>query len=739
MSAREKNTRYYKAALKTFLQHPRHGNPAKSCTTDNAGLSLAEEVDSGNAGFFGAADTCLEDLETFGVGISAVRRKFGRRCQAGDAESNEPKVKVRSLKVEPPVDDGENDVRMSEMVDGRGGEADSKVLQVDKQLHSCPVIDSSARKTTLAATADKTTGVPVVDRSDNMNVLNSSYCDSDDALVIDVSANFESEDGDVSGVNSLSCATRSGVTGQTNEGSASDGDVEMLHGFSELKNETEGNSESAKEVVDSETKVSVQIETKVEVNESAKEDENSVCSKVKDNIDELKGGVELDEIENARITTRSLRRALVEKVTQSDDDVSDATNGVSNTRRQSLRSRTRASDDAPSLNVVTSTVATPVRRSLRSAGKAPSVDESDTGKKPERNQTGRRSDTTRIKKECEKDDNERVEPCSRSKRGRTQRSVTDALTDVDAGHTPLTKQASACEDGGASTEKRRSIRLIARSLKISDDVDVSNTGSVTTGTRKRRSEQLGTRRSVEVTSKISGPETTPTLKVELPSEGPAIEKRTACDDAGFQNVKEESSLAISSSETDVVMTTSKKAATSRVSGDNRTDDSGNCVARSEVSGKETNFIDVSKNSSNAASGSASIVIDENLSDKVVGKASMTNLVTRESTHLSEVNRAMHTNDMQRCSRSIDRDIDNTQNTAIEDTTRDHGTGSISAEVGSGMGHKKRDATCVDNASTGSMWGRGEAQKRSRPTAVNGTGYSRGQTTGEFVPPEVGRV
>ena len=725
MSTREKNTRYYKAALKSFLQHPRHGNPS---------------------GLFGTSETCLEDLETFGVGVSAARQKFGRRCQVGDAELNEQKVKVnpqeltsksasvRSLKVEPLVDVGENDVRMSETIDGRESEdskTDSKVRQVDKESHDSPDIDSSSRKIILAATADTITGVSVADRRDNTNedVLNSSDCDSDDALVIDVSANFESEDGDGSGVNS-SCVTRSGVAGHTRVGSASDGNVEMLHGFSELKNGTEGNSESAKEVVGSETKVSVQIETRVEVNESDKKDDNSACSEVKDDIDELKEGVESEEIVDVGITTRSLRRAMVETMTRSDDNVSD----VSDTRRRSLRCKTRASDDAPCLNAVTSMVATPVRRSLRSAVKGSPVDESDTGKKPVGNQRGRRSDTS-SKKDCEKNDTRSFE----RKRGRMQRTVTDALTVVGTRHTTLPKQVSACEDGDASTQKRRSIRLIARTINLTGDADASNTGSLTTGTRKRRSEPLDTGRSVEVISEISGPE-----MVELPSEACACENRTTCDDARFLNVNDASSLPTSSDETDVVVTTPQKAGSSRVAGDHRTDDSGSCLARSGHGDNDTDFINVSKNgdSSNAVSGSESTVIsrDENVTNQVVGgNDSMRNAVALESSISSEVSRVMHTNVMQRCSGNIDRDIDGTQtqNTAIERTICGDDTGDISVEVGGQTGDMEGDATCVDNGSTGSMQSRSRVQKRTGATDTNIASCNRGQTTGEFIPSVVG--
>ena len=723
MSTREKNTRYYKAALKSFLQHPRHGNPS---------------------GLFGTSETCLEDLETFGVGVSAPRQKFGRRCQ-GDPESNEQKVKVnpqeltsksasvRSLKVEPLVDVGENDVRMSETIDGRESEdsrTDSKVRHVDKESHDSPDIDSSSRKIILAATADTITAVSVVDRRYNINedVLNSSDCDSDDALVIDVSANFESEDGDGSGVNS-SCVTRSGVAGHTRVGSASDGNVEMLHGFSELKNGTEGNSESAKEVVDSEMKVSVQIETRVDVNESDKKDENSACSEVKDDIDELKEGVESEEIVDVGITTRSLRRAMVETMIRSDDNDSD----VSGTRRRSLRCKTRASDDAPCLNAVTSTVATPVRRSLRSAVKGSPVGESDTGKKPVGIQ--RRSDMS-SKKDCEKNDTGSFEP----KRGRMQRSVTDAHTVVGTRHTTLPKQVSVCEDKDAFTQKRRSIRLIARTINLTDTADVSNTGSLTTGTRKRRSEPLDTGRSVEVVSGISGPE-----MVELPSEACASENRTTCDDAGFLNVKDESSLPTSSSETDGVMTTSQTAGSSRVTGDNRTDDSGSCLARSGHGDNDTDFTNVSKNgdSSNAASGSQSTVIacDKNFTNQVVGgNDSMKNAVALESSNSSEVNRVMHTDDTPICSGNIDnRDIDGTQTrkTAIERTICSDDTGDISVEVGGQTGDNEGDATCVDNWSTGSMPSRSRVQERTGATDTNTASCNRGRMTGEFIPSVVG--
>ena len=722
MSTREKNTHYYKAALKSFLQHPRHGNPS---------------------GLFGTSETCLEDLETFGVGVSAARQKFGRKC---DAESNEQKVKVnpqeltsksasvRSLKVEPLVDVGENDVvRMSETIDGRESEdskTDSKVLQVDKESHNSPVIDLPSRKIILAATADMITGVSVVDRRDGINedVLNSSDCDSDDALVIDVSANFESEDGDGSGVNS-SCVTRSGVAGHTRVESASDGNVEMLHGVSELKNGTEGNSKSAKEVVGSEMKVSVQIETRVDVNESDKKDQNSVCSEVKDNIDELKEGVESEEIVDVGITTRSLRRAMVETMTRSDDNDSD----VSGTRRRSLRCKTRASDDAPCLNAVTSTVATPVRRSLRSAVKGSPVGESDIGKKPVGIQ--RRSDMS-SKKDCEKNDTGSFEP----KRGRMQRSVTDVPADVGTRHTTLPKQVSACEDKDASTQKRRSIRLIARTINLTAATDASNTGSLTTGTRKRRSEPLDTSRSVEYISEISGPETTPLLKVELPSEASASENRTTCDDAGFLNVKDESSLPTSSSETDGVMTTSQTAGSSRVTGDNRTDDSGSCLARSGHGDNDTDFTNVSKNgdSSNAASGSQSTVIacDKNFTNQVVGgNDSMKNAVALESSNSSEVNRVMHTDDTPICSSNIDnRDIDGTQtqNTAIERTICGDDPGDISVEVGGQTGDKEGDATCVDNGSTGSMPSRSRAQERTGATDTNIASCNRGRMTGGFV-------
>ena len=771
MSVRDKNTCYYKAALKTLLQHPRHGNPPQSCTTDEAGMPLAEGIGDSDS-----AVTCLEDLETFGTGVRTVKQLQGQKYKMNATELNEMKVKpedISSQSVRNPnvasstnicVDDGENNGRTNEMRNLCGTEAnhvDTRLMEVNRQFDNCQVGDVTQKTDTIVPTSGviKTKGVLVVDRkqlddADSNFFLNTNSCDSDsdDALVIDISANFDSQDGGESEVNSVSCDTTSEVVGQS-AGSevipTSDDHVEMSQDVSELGNGTVGHGESTdvkiKHEISSEVNLLAQIEMKVVINEAEKNYEDSVCAEVKENIDGLKEEVKMEEITVSELTTKSLRRVSTRMMTQGCDDTEDVgdkcdtTSDVSITRRQSLRRRTRATNDASPLNNTTPMVEVVLRRSLRLGVKRSSMGESNSEKMLLGSRRRTRSDTgTGKRKKCEDDPMEGSEEDVGGKQGWTQ-PHTDTHTDINTGQM-LTSQTH--EDSSTATNRRRSSRLTSKMHKVMTTAVVSNTAglsntadgtNLTTGCKKRRSRQC---RSDEGVSGIHQPGAT---QRSLPLTMTLVSgnKKTCSNVMEMEHQDEREEMNLDTGEdTNVVITTRNIADASDVLGDNHSHLSENVIAEESADvSKDANSCEIARGSNSAVvsedSPYADIAMGNNLTGEVVNK-NMTSIgCVNEVKDLSDVSGTISTSDTEKTpwngadAGTSDRNIDGAQKIAT--AVISNCPIQTSAEVSKERRDGGRDDT--DNNSARSSH---KTEKRIRQAVVENTNSNQGHPKGGFV-------
>ena len=484
MSVREKNTCYYKAALKTLLQHPHHGNPSQSCTTDETGSSLADDA---NRELFGSVATSLDDLETFGTGVRAAKLRQGQRNRM----SVEMKVKpeeinsqsVRNLKVESSggvcVSDREKSGRMNEIgsVSGTGAsQVDSvhtALMEVDSQIDDCTVMTQKPDIVASASVTVRTKGFSVVERKQFINAevaldSHSSDSDSDNGLVIDISTNFDSQGGDGSEVNTLLCDTIAGVKGQPHKRSevmpTPVATVDLVQDVSELRSGTEGNNKSAVTEIKREINRDVNSPLKVEINEPECNVEDSVDVEEKDR---LKEEVKMEQVTAGDIEPQTPGVRVRGDTSQGHDNtVGDTASDMSSPRRRSQRCRTKATKDVSLVSDATLTVKSPLRRSLRTV-----VTRSATGE-GEEGEGGGGGKT------------------SLGDRRRT-RSVTRKTSEdrQDTGHDRLTRHCVSniqTDAGSPATKRRRSSRLTARTQREMT-TEVANDVGVTTRSKRQRS------------------------------------------------------------------------------------------------------------------------------------------------------------------------------------------------------------------------------------------------------------
>ena len=509
MSVREKNTGYYKAALKTLLQHPRHGNPSQTCTTDETGSSLADDA---NRELFGSVATSLDDLETFGTGVRAVKLRQGQRNRT----SVEMKVKpeeinyqsVRNLKVKSSggvcVSDREHRGRKNDIGSESGteaGQADSvntALIQVDSQVADCTVRTQKTDTVASASNTVKTKGFSIVNRKQFINAEfsldnHSSDSDSDNGLVIDISTNFDSQDGDGSEVKTLPCDMIAGVKCRPHERSEVTptpvATVDLVQDVSDLRSGTDGNNKSAvteiKREINRDVNSPVNIEMKDEINETECNIEDSADVEEKDI---MKEEVKMEQITDRDIQPKTLCVTVRGDTHQGHDNtVGDTASDMSSPRRRSQRCRTKATNDASFVSDATMTVETPLRRSLRTVVIRSATDEGAGEEGEGRGKT------------------------SLGDRRRT-RSVTGKTSEdgQNTGHHRLTRHCvgdTQTDAGSTATKRRRSSRLTARAQREMT-TEVNTDAGVTTRSKRQRSKTPAsgdrttrtTRRTVEVTT-----------------------------------------------------------------------------------------------------------------------------------------------------------------------------------------------------------------------------------------------
>ena len=702
MSVREKNTCYYKAALKTLLQHPRHGNPSQSCTTDETGSSLADDA---NRELFGSVATSLDDLETFGTGVRAAKLRQGQRNRM----SVEMKVKpeeinsqsVRNLKVESSggvcVSDREKSGRMNEIgsVSGTGAsQVDSvhtALMEVDSQVDDCTVITQKPDIVASASVTVRTKGFSVVERKQFINAevaldSHSSDSDSDNGLVIDISTNFDSQGGDGSEVNTLPCDTIAGVKGQPHERSevmpTPVGTVDLVQDVSELRSGTDGNNKSAVTEIKREINRDVNSPVKVEINETECNVEDSVDVEEKDR---LKEEVKMEQVTAGHIEPQTLGVRVREDTSQGHDNtVGDTASDMSSPRRRSQRCRTKAINDASLVSDATLTVKSPLRRSLRTGVTRSATEGGGEGEGGGKTSLGGRRRTRSVTRKTGEDG-------QNTGHGRlTCHGVGDIQTDA----------------GSPATKRRRSSRLTARTQREMTTEVTCDVG-VTTRSKRQRSK-----------TPVSGDRTT----------------RTTCRtvEDTTEEVQEETKESKVRTQDDDTRTPPDIA-----SGDNSSCVSGRCVTAASA--------DVSRNktSSDTATGPDSVIGDSqstgvangnNPPNKVVSN-NMTSFVHGTSPEMNDLSDVMLTvigSNMQTNAKDDSDAGSNDPNTEgagrhnTEDSKERHSQAEVSGEVG-------KDTRAVERGGSRSTRRKTGTETRQRQTVVEHVISNQRQQQGASCP------